>query len=32
VHGTTPSDLGHEALVDVHALLHGGAPGHGARL
>jgi hypothetical protein len=29
-HGTTPADLGHEALVDAHAALHGGAPGHGA--
>jgi hypothetical protein len=29
VHGTTPSDLGHDALVDVHAALHSGAPGHG---
>jgi hypothetical protein len=29
-HGTTPSDLGHEALVDAHAALHGGAPGHTA--
>ena len=28
VHGTTPTDLGHEALVDKHAALHAGAPGH----
>jgi hypothetical protein len=32
VHGTTPTDLGHEALVDRHAALHGGAPGHEAPL
>jgi hypothetical protein len=30
VHRTTPEDLGHEALVDRHAALHAGAPGHGS--
>jgi hypothetical protein len=28
VHGTTPADLSHEALVDEHAALHAGAAGH----
>ena len=27
-HGDTPEDLTHEALVDQHALLHAGLPGH----
>ena len=28
VHGTTPEDLGHEALLDRHAELHAGRAGH----
>ena len=28
-HGTHPEDLIHESLVDLHARLHDGAPGHG---
>jgi len=27
-HGTLPEERGHEALVDLHALLHAGTPGH----